>query len=92
VQQVPEQPAGEGAVALLGPGAQRAGQLQPVGDNARQFLRGGGHQPDPFAGVQVLLGQRPGAGVDPGGDDLVVDVLRHRHDLGYRLAGDEGQC
>ena len=57
----------------------------------RQLDRGGGDQPDPLPGVEVHLGQRPGARPDPVGHQLVVDLLAERGDLRDRTAGDERQ-
>ncbi len=87
VQDLADQPAGVVAVDALGDRAQRAGQPQPAGDDQRQLDRGGGDQPDPLPGVEVHLGQRPGAGPDPVGHQLVVDLLAERRELGDRTAG-----
>ena len=75
----------------FGDGAQRAGQPEPLGDRRGQLVRRRGDQPHLLAGVEVHLGQRAGARPDLVGDDLVVDVLAERHQLGRRAALDEGQ-
>ena len=67
------------------------GQPEPPGDHVGHLDRGGGHQPDPLAGVQVQPGQRMRARPDLVGDDLVVDLFADRGELGDRVAGDEGQ-
>ena len=62
-----------------------------MGDDRGQLHRRRRDQPDPLPGVEVLLGERPGAGPDPVGHQLVVDLLAGLHDLGDRPAGDERQ-
>ena len=89
VQDVADQVAGVEPVGRLGDGAERAGQVQPPGDDRGQLDRRRGHQPDPLAGVEVLLGQGERARPDPVGHLLVVDLLAERDDLGDVLAGDE---
>ena len=53
--------------------------------------RGGGHQPDPLARVEVHLGQRPGARPDLVGHHLVEDLLADAGELGDGVPGDERQ-
>ena len=48
-------------------------------------------QPDPLALVEVQLGQRPGAGPDPGRHRLVEDLLAQLLELEHRVALDEGE-
>ena len=53
--------------------------------------RGGRHQPDPLALVEVELGQRAGAGPDPVRHRLVEDLLAELLELGDGVAGDEAE-
>ena len=86
VQHVAHEPAGVVAVLVLGDGAQR-----PVAPRRRAIsyadLHGRrGDQPDGVAGGDVLVEQALRARVDAQAEDLVVDVLRDRGDLGHRVA------
>ena len=67
VQQLADQAPGVHAVVVLGDRAERAGQPEPAGDDRGQLERGRGDQPDPLPGVEVHLGERPGARPDPVG-------------------------
>ncbi len=91
VQDVADEPAGEHPVHRLRDGAHRTGQTKPLGDDLGQLVRGRRHQPHLLAGVEMHLGQRPGARPDPVGDDLVVDLLAQRAQFGGRSTLDEGQ-
>jgi hypothetical protein len=91
VQRLADQPAGVEAVLDLADRAERTGEPEPLGDDAGQLDGGGGHQPDPLPGVEVLLRERPGAGPDPALHELVVDLLAVGDDVGDRLAGDQAE-
>src|SRR4051794_25069213 len=58
--------AGVDPAAVLGAGPDPAGQPEPAGDDLRDLDRGGRHEPDPLARVEVHL--REGTGARP---DLV---------------------
>ena len=78
------------------PRSRRPCPARRSGPSRRAMIRAsstgrGGDQPDPLAGVEVHLGQRPGAGPDPVGHQLVVDLLAELDDVGDRAAGDERQ-
>ena len=87
VQHVPDQAAGVVAVLVLGDRAERAGRAQAPGDDLADLARRRRDQPDGVAGGDVLVEQPLGAGVDAQQQDLVVDVLGDRGDLGDRVAG-----
>ena len=92
VQHRADQVAGVDAVAGLGDGAERAGQVRArdamiVASSTGVAVT----SQTATAGVEVLLGQRVGARPDLVGHLLVVDLLAEGDDLVDLLAGDERQ-
>lgn len=62
-----------------------------AGDDRGGLHRGRGDQPDALPGVEVGLGEGPGAGPDAVGHVLVVDLLADGHQLGDPVPLDDGQ-
>ncbi len=91
VQQAADQPAGVDAVGGLGDRAERAGEAEPPGQDLGELDRRRRHQPDPLPGLQVLLGQLPGALPDAVGHGVVVDLLAQPDDVVNPVARDERQ-
>ena len=69
--------------------AQRTRETEPLRDHPGQFDRGGGHQPDRFAGVQVLLRQSSVPGQSLSCMRLVENIPGQGLDLAGLLTGDE---
>ncbi len=91
VQHVPDEPAGVDAVGALGDRAQRTGEAESARDDGGEFDRRRGDQPHPLPRVEMHLGERPGAGPDLVGHQLVEDLLADLHHLVDGAPGHEGQ-
>ena len=87
----PDQATGVDAVDALGHRAECAGQAEPVGDDLRHLHRGRGDQPHLLPPLQVPHREGAGAGPDPAGHRLVVDLLADGGQLGDRVTGHPGQ-
>ena len=91
VQQVADEAAGVDAVPGLGDRAERAGEAEPPRDHLGELDRRGRDEPDPLTGVEVVLGELPGAGPDAVGHQLVVDLLAEPYHVLHLEPGDEGE-
>ena len=92
VERSPHELAGVDAPADLRDGAECACQPEVLGDDGGQLDRGGGDQPHPLTGIEVILRERQGAGDEFVGHLLVEDLLAEVDEFIDPPPRDEREC